>query len=119
MRDTILANTQLEKCIQRLTTEALLLICEYPELTRILQLLTAPKALLKPVRLHLWVYCYPLMTTILTQGTHRELVKYAGLDPYVKAYFQHLEGNARNCYKLSAHIASCDLWHAETWQVFQ
>ncbi len=77
LRDARLAITQLEKRIQRLTTDVLLLIREHPELTRILQLLTSIKGISETSAIALMGELLLLPPDL----SHREWVKFAGLDP--------------------------------------
>ncbi|WP_340124066.1 hypothetical protein [Methylobacter svalbardensis] len=68
MRDAKLAIVQLQKRIDLLTAEALVLISKYPELKRVLELLSSAIALMGELLL-------------LSPGlSHREWVKFAGLD---------------------------------------
>jgi transposase len=77
LRDARLAITQLEKRIHRLTTDVLLLIREHPELTRILQLLTSIKGIAETSAIALMGELLLLPPDL----SHREWVKFAGLDP--------------------------------------
>lgn len=77
LRDASLAITQLQKRIDYLTTEALVLIDKYPELARILQLLIGIKGIAQTSTI-------ALMGELLLMPpdlSHREWVKFAGLDP--------------------------------------
>jgi transposase len=77
LRDANLAITQLQKRIDYLTTEALVLIGKYPELGRILQLLIGIKGIAQTSAI-------ALMGELLLMPpdlSHREWVKFAGLDP--------------------------------------
>jgi transposase len=77
MRDIQLAITQLEKRIDQLTAEALVLISEYPELARILELLTSVKGIANTSAIALMGELLILPAEL----SHREWVKFAGLDP--------------------------------------
>lgn len=77
LRDAKLAIAQLEKRIDRLTTEALLLISQHPELKRIVQLLTSIKGVAETSAIALMGELLLLPPGL----SHREWVKFAGLDP--------------------------------------
>jgi transposase len=77
LKDAKLAITQLEKRIDRLTTEALVLIGKHPELTRILQLLIGIKGIGNTSAIALMGELLLLPPDL----SHREWVKFAGLDP--------------------------------------
>jgi transposase len=77
MRDVNLAITQLEKRIDTLTAEALILIGKHPELVRILQLLTGIKGIANTSAIALMGELLLLPPDL----SHREWVKFAGLDP--------------------------------------
>ena len=76
LRDAKLAITQLQKRIDGLTTEALLLIAKHPKLERIMTLLTSIKGIAQTSAIS-------LMGELLLPPdlSHREWVKFAGLDP--------------------------------------
>jgi transposase len=78
IKDAKLAITQLEKRIDRLTAEALILIGKHPELTRILQLLIGIKGIGNTSAIALMGELLLLPPPDLS---HREWVKFAGLDP--------------------------------------
>ncbi|WP_411726847.1 transposase [Methyloglobulus sp.] len=77
LKDANLATAQLGKRIDRLTAEALALIGQYPELKRALALLTGIKGIAETSAI-------ALMGELLLPPpglSHREWVKFAGLDP--------------------------------------
>ena len=77
LRDAKLAITQLQKRIDRLTTEALLLIAKHPILERTLTLLISIKGIAQTSAISLMGELLLLPPDL----THREWVKFAGLDP--------------------------------------
>lgn len=77
LRDAKLAITQLEKRIDHLTAEALLLIGNCPELGRALTLLVGIKGIAETSAIALMGELLLLPPNL----THREWVKFAGLDP--------------------------------------
>lgn len=77
LKDAKLAITQLEKRIDRLTAEALILIGKYPELKRVLTLLTGIKGIAETSAIALMGELLLLPLGL----SHREWVKFAGLDP--------------------------------------
>ncbi|MDD5319395.1 MAG: IS110 family transposase [Methylococcales bacterium] len=77
LKDARLAFTQLEKRIDRLTAEALVLIGKHPELKRILALLIGIKGVGETSAIALMGELLLLPPDL----THREWVKFAGLDP--------------------------------------
>ena len=77
LRDAKLAITQLQKRIDRLTTEALLLIATHPKLERTLTLLISIKGIAETSAISLMGELLLLPPDL----THREWVKFAGLDP--------------------------------------
>ncbi len=77
LRDAKLAITQLEKRIDTLTAEALTLIHKHPELKRVLQLLTGIKGIAETSAIALMGELLLLPPGL----SHREWVKFAGLDP--------------------------------------
>jgi len=77
LRDAKVAITQLEKRIDRLTAEALLLIAKYPKLERTLTLLISIKGIAQTSAISLMGELLLLPPDL----THREWVKFAGLDP--------------------------------------
>jgi transposase len=77
LKDAKLAITQLEKRIDRLTTEALILIGKHPELERILTLLIGIKGIGNTSAIALMGELLLLPPDL----SHREWVKFAGLDP--------------------------------------
>jgi transposase len=77
LRDAKLAITQLQKRIDRLAAEALVLIGKYPELKRVLELLTGIKGIANTSAIALMGELLLLPPDL----THREWVKFAGLDP--------------------------------------
>ena len=77
LRDAKLAITQLQKRIDRLTTETLLLIGKHPKLERTLALLISIKGIAETSAISLMGELLLLPPDL----THREWVKFAGLDP--------------------------------------
>jgi transposase len=77
LKDAKLAVTQLEKRIDRLTAEALILIGKHPELERILTLLIGIKGIGNTSAIALMGELLLLPPDL----SHREWVKFAGLDP--------------------------------------
>ena len=77
MQDVKLAIAQLEKRIDKLTAEALVLIGEYSELERVLELLTGIKGIANTSAIALMGELLLLPPDL----SHREWVKFAGLDP--------------------------------------
>jgi transposase len=77
IKDAKLAIAQLEKRIDRLTAEALILIGKYPELERILALLIGIKGVGNTSAIALMGELLLLPPDL----SHREWVKFAGLDP--------------------------------------
>ncbi|SJM93231.1 transposase [Crenothrix polyspora] len=77
LKDAKLAITQLEKRIDNLTAEALILIGKYPELDRILLLLIGIKGIAQTSAIALMGELLLLPPGL----SHREWVKFAGLDP--------------------------------------
>ena len=77
LRDVKLAISQLEKRIERLSCEALALIGKHAELERVFELLTSVKGIAQTTAIALMGELL-----LLPQGlSHREWVKFAGLDP--------------------------------------
>ncbi len=77
LRDVKLSITQLQKRIDRLTAETLVLIGKYPELTRVLELLVGVKGIAETSAIALMGELLLLPPDL----SHREWVKFAGLDP--------------------------------------
>jgi len=77
LKDAQLAITQLQKRIDRLTQEALALINKHPELTQIITLLVSIKGIGKTSAIALMGELLLLPPNL----SHREWVKFAGLDP--------------------------------------
>jgi transposase len=77
LKDAKLAIAQLEKRIDHLTAEALILIGKYPELKRVLTLLTGIKGIAETSAIALMGELLLLPPDL----SHREWVKFAGLDP--------------------------------------
>ncbi|MDI1276880.1 IS110 family transposase [Methylobacter sp.] len=77
LNDAKLAIIQLQKRIDRLAAEALVLIGKYPELTRTLQLLIGIKGIAETSAIALMGELLLLPPDL----SHREWVKFAGLDP--------------------------------------
>ena len=77
LRDAKLAITQLQKRIDSLTTEALLLIAKHPKLERTLTLLISIKGIAQTSAISLMGELLLLPPDL----SHREWVKFAGLDP--------------------------------------
>lgn len=77
LRDAKLAIAHLEKRIDVLSAEALVLIRQYPELDRVLQLLTGIKGIAETSAIALMGELLLLPPGL----SHRQWVKFAGLDP--------------------------------------
>lgn len=77
LRDAKLAIAHLEKRIDVLSAEALVLIRQYPELDRVLQLLTGMKGIAETSAIALMGELLLLPPGL----SHRQWVKFAGLDP--------------------------------------
>ena len=77
LKDAKLAIAQLEKRIDQLTAEALLLIAKHPELKRVLTLLIGIKGIAETSAIALMGELLLLPPGL----SHREWVKFAGLDP--------------------------------------
>lgn len=77
LRDVKLAISQLEKRIERLAKEALILIKKQPELERVFQLLTGIKGVAQTSAIALMGELLLLPPGL----SHKEWVKFAGLDP--------------------------------------
>ena len=77
VRDATLAISQLEKRIDSLTAEALALVGKHPELARVLQLLSGIKGIANTSAIALMGELLLLPPGL----SHREWVKFAGLDP--------------------------------------
>jgi transposase len=77
LRDAKLAIIQLQKRIDRLTAEALVLISKYPELKRVLELLIGITGIANTSAIALMGELLLLPPDL----SHREWVKFAGLDP--------------------------------------
>jgi transposase len=77
LKDAKLAITQLEKRIDQLMAEALILIGNSPELKRVLTLLTGTKGIAETSAIALMGELLLLPPDL----SHREWVKFAGLDP--------------------------------------
>jgi transposase len=77
LRDAKLSIDQLQKRIDRLTAEALALIARHPELKRVLQLLTGITGIAETSAIALMGELLLLPPGL----SHREWVKFAGLDP--------------------------------------
>jgi transposase len=77
LRDAKLAISQLEKRIEALTAEAMLMIDTHPELKRVFELLTGIKGIAQTSAIALMGELLLLPPNL----SHREWVKFAGLDP--------------------------------------
>jgi transposase len=77
LRDVKLSITQLEKRFDRLTAETRVLVNNYPELTRVLELLVEIKGIAEASAIALMGELLLLPPNL----TNREWVKFAGLDP--------------------------------------
>jgi transposase len=77
LRDAKLAISQLEKRIEALTAEAMLMIDAHPELKRVFELLTGIKGIAQTSAIALMGELLLLPPNL----SHREWVKFAGLDP--------------------------------------
>lgn len=88
LKDVKLAIAQLEKRIDRLTAEALILIGKYPELTRILALLIGIKNIANTSAIALMGELLFLPPDL----SHREWVKFARLNPRAKGIYVPITG---------------------------
>jgi transposase len=102
LKDAKLAITQLEKRIDRLTAEALILIGKHPELTRILQLLIGIKGIGQTSAIALMGELLLLPPGL----SHREWVKFAGLDPRAFDSGKSVHKKTRISKAGNAHIRS-------------
>lgn len=102
LKDAKLAITQLENRIDRLTNEALALIGKYPELKRILELLVGIKGVGKTSAIALMGELLLLPPGL----SHREWVKFAGLDPRVFESGKSVHKKSRLSKAGNRHIRS-------------
>ena len=102
LRDAKLAITQLEKRIDRLTADALILIGKYSELTRILALLIGIKGIGETSAIALMGELLLLPPGL----SHREWVKFAGLDPRAFDFGKSVHKKTRISKAGNAHIRS-------------
>jgi Transposase and inactivated derivatives len=102
LRDAKLAITQLEKRIDRLTADALILIGKHSELTRILALLIGIKGIGETSAIALMGELLLLPPGL----SHREWVKFAGLDPRAFDSGKSVHKKTRISKAGNAHIRS-------------
>ena len=102
LRDAKLAITQLEKRIDRLTADALILIGKHSELTRILALLIGIKGIGETSAISLMGELLLLPPGL----SHREWVKFAGLDPRAFDSGKSVHKKTRISKAGNAHIRS-------------
>ena len=102
LRDAKLAITQLEKRINRLTADALILIGKHSELTRILALLIGIKGIGETSAIALMGELLLLPPGL----SHREWVKFAGLDPRAFDSGKSVHKKTRISKAGNAHIRS-------------
>ncbi|MDO9213041.1 MAG: IS110 family transposase [Methylococcales bacterium] len=100
LKDAKLAISQLEKRIDSLTTAAQLLIAKHPELTRILHLLTGIKGIAETSAIALMGELLLLPPDL----SHRQWVKFAGLDPQVFESGKSVHKKTRLAKSGNAHI---------------
>jgi len=102
LRDVNLSISQLERRIERLSDEALALIGEHPELERVFKLLTGIKGIAQTSAIALMGELL-----LLPQGlSHREWVKFAGLDPRAFDSGKSVHKQARLSKAGNRHIRS-------------
>mgnify|MGYP001603045167 CR=1 FL=1 len=102
LRDVKLAISQLEKRIEHLGKEAMLLIGKYADLARVFQLLTSVKGIAKTSAIALMGELL-----LLPQGlSQREWVKFAGLDPRAFDSGKSVHKQARLSKAGNRHIRS-------------
>lgn len=102
LRDVKLAISQLEKRIERLTKETLVVINKHPELKRVFQLLNGIKGVAKTSSIALMGELLLLPPGL----SHREWVKFAGLDPRAFDSGKSVHKHARLSKKGNRHIRS-------------
>jgi transposase len=102
LKDAKLAITQLEKRIDQLTAEALILIGNSPELKRVLTLLTGIKGIAETSAIALMGELLLLPPGL----SHREWVKFAGLDPRAFDSGKSVHKKARLSKAGNRHIRS-------------
>jgi transposase len=102
LKDAKLAIAQLEKRIDQLTAEALLLIAKHPELKRVMTLLTGIKGIAETSAIALMGELLLLPPGL----SHREWVKFAGLDPKAFDSGKSVHKKARLSKAGNRHIRS-------------
>lgn len=102
LKDAKLAIAQLEKRIDQLTAEALLLIAKHPELKRVMTLLTGIKGIAETSAIALMGELLLLPPGL----SHREWVKFAGLDPQAFDSGKSVHKKARLSKAGNRHIRS-------------
>lgn len=102
LRDVKLAISQLEKRIERLAKEAMILIAKKPDLKRVLQLLTGIKGVAQTSAIALMGELLLLPPDL----SHREWVKFAGLDPRTFDSGKSVHKKARLSKTGNRHIRS-------------
>ena len=102
LRDVKLAISQLEKRIERLNKEALVVIGKHPELERVFQLLNGIKGVAETSAIALMGELLLLPPGL----SHREWVKFAGLDPRAFDSGKSVHKQARLSKKGNRHIRS-------------
>jgi transposase len=100
LKDAKLAISQLEKRLAQLTAAALVLIGKYPELNRILHLLTGIKGIAETSAIALMGELLLLPPDL----SHRQWVKFAGLDPQVFESGKSVHKKTRLAKSGNAHI---------------
>ena len=100
LKDANLAINQLEKRIDSLTAAALLLIAKHPELDRVLHLLIRIKGIAKTSAIALMGELLLLPPDL----SHRQWVKFAGLDPQVFESGKSVHKKTRLAKSGNAHI---------------
>ncbi len=102
LRDVNLSISQLEKRIDRLTQEALVLISQYPELERVFRLLVSVKGIGETSAIALMGELLLLPPGL----SHRAWVKFAGLDPRAFDSGKSVHKQARLAKTGNRHIRS-------------
>jgi len=100
LKDAKLAISQLEKRIDRLTADTLLLISKHPELDRILHLLIGIKGIAETSAIALMGELLLLPPNL----SHRQWVKFAGLDPCAFESGKSVHKKTRLAKSGNAHI---------------
>ncbi len=102
MRDAKLAISQLEKRIEALAAEAMILIDAQPELKRVFELLTGIKGIAQTSAIALMGELLLLPPNL----SHREWVKFAGLDPKAFEFGKSVHKKMRLSKAGNRHIRS-------------